>query len=176
MLGLALKGLKINTEKSRNCYSVQIDLSGHIKSLAIQMRHCISELDVMEAELQPHVTVCYGIQSNSCPYKIRKIVEVFNSFNIKCGAIGIFENQCFDVVYISIQLNEILNRLNKNLSALPSIFEYDIYIPHITLAYVKKGAGKKYVTMENLLFDKEFNVKQIVISRVDYVNELVSLV
>lgn len=70
-------------------------------------------------------------------------------FDLSC-----FENSEYDVVILELKDNEIkrvLNKLNKGFSEKYNIqSDYPIYTPHVTLAYVKKGLGKKYLESQLL--------------------------
>lgn len=71
-----------------------------------------------------------------------------------------FELSCFennndyDVVILELKDNEIkrvLSKLNKGFSEKYNIqSDYPVYTPHVTLAYVAKGSGKKYLESQQL--------------------------
>ncbi len=71
-----------------------------------------------------------------------------------------FELSCFennndyDVVILELKDNEIkrvLSKLNKGFSEKYNIqSDYPVYTPHVTLAYVGKGNGKKYLESQQL--------------------------
>ena len=97
-------------------------------------------------ETDPHVTILFGL------YKEVSDEDVFNVFkdikptdiSIDVNGIDIFENDDFDVVKMNVRPG-ILNSLNKELSKLPHTTDYPEYKPHITMAYVQKGQGQKYI-------------------------------
>ena len=64
---------------------------------------------------------------------------------IEIDGIDIFENEKFDVVKFNVVKTDILQKLFDALSKLPNSNEYPDYKPHMTIAYVKSGTGKKYV-------------------------------
>lgn len=76
--------------------------------------------------------------------ELRPLLQNYGPIEINLGKISIFENEKEDVVKISVvsprlvQLNSIINRHFENTETHPD------YIPHVTLAYVKPGLGKKY--------------------------------
>ncbi len=67
------------------------------------------------------------------------------TLNITIKGIDIFQNEEFDVVKFNVVLNDELKNINEALKELPYTSDYDEYLPHVTIAYVKKGTGKKYV-------------------------------
>lgn len=93
----------------------------------------------------PHVTILYGLHEEVTLDKIKSIFEEFkDGIDISIEGIDLFENESFDVVKFNVIKNEKLKRLNDRLSELPNSNQYPEYVPHITIAYVKKGSGKKY--------------------------------
>lgn len=94
-------------------------------------------------ETNLHVTVKYGLHEHD-PYEIRSFLFGQKPFMIELGPISLFSNDEGDVVKIEVISPE-LHALNKKIS---ETFEHTDthpeYIPHVTLAYVKAGCGKKY--------------------------------
>jgi 2'-5' RNA ligase len=93
----------------------------------------------------PHVTVLYGLHEEVSLDQVKSVFENINErIDIKIEGIGVFENENFDVVKFNVVPSETLLDLNSKLSEFPNSNEYPEYKPHITIAYVKKGFGKKY--------------------------------
>jgi 2'-5' RNA ligase len=99
-------------------------------------------------ETEPHVTVLYGLHGED-PAEVQKLLEAEGPITAKVsGSTSIFpaskEHPDYDVVKLAINSPD-LTRLNKTISeALPNTNDYPEYQPHVTLAYVKAGEGKKY--------------------------------
>lgn len=94
----------------------------------------------------PHLTLLYGLHENVTDDQVKKIFDNFNEeINIEIDGIDIFENPKFDVVKFNVKKTDTLQKLFDKLSELPNSNEYPDYKPHITIAYVKSGTGKKYV-------------------------------
>ena len=97
-------------------------------------------------ETNPHLTLLYGLHKG---VSIEDVKECFKDIKgpikIESSGINIFKNPDFDVVKINVKENYILDKIYKNLIKLPNSYEYDDYVPHITISYVKSGKGKKYV-------------------------------
>jgi 2'-5' RNA ligase len=64
------------------------------------------------------------------------------------GLVSAENNKNFDVVKFNVVPSFTLQNLNSKLSEFPNSNEYPEYKPHITIAYVKKGSGKKYEDLE----------------------------
>ncbi|MFA5068041.1 MAG: 2'-5' RNA ligase family protein [Candidatus Izemoplasmatales bacterium] len=100
-------------------------------------------------ETEPHVTVLFGfLDKKQTGEEIEKVVKDFShnksKIKLKINSISIFENPDFDVLKFDVS-SEDLTKLNK---LLRDKFEYKNdypdYKPHITIAYLKSGFGKKY--------------------------------
>lgn len=100
-----------------------------------------------------HITVLYGLHTNSLK-KIKKTIGFISPIKIKIGKITKFENKNFDVIKIDLKSSKLLS-MNKKLKRLEHTSEYSNYIPHCTLAYVKKGS------CDHLLGNDYFNGKTV---------------
>jgi 2'-5' RNA ligase/predicted nucleotidyltransferase len=98
----------------------------------------------------PHVTVLFGfIPEKTNPKDVEKIVKKHlkdrQKIKIKLKEISLFENKDKEVLKFDIE-SEDLQSLNK---LLRKEFEYKSdypdYHPHMTIAYLNPGTGKKYV-------------------------------
>lgn len=95
----------------------------------------------------PHITLLYGYDNSIKPEMVENILNRFilEPIEIKIEGIDIFENDKFDVVKFNISKSDILQELFDELSKLPNSNTFKNFTPHITIAYVKKGTGEKYV-------------------------------
>jgi 2'-5' RNA ligase len=64
---------------------------------------------------------------------------------IDIDGINLFENEQFDVLKFNVVSDPGLQQLHDELSKLPNNDNFPTYTPHITIAYLNKGEGKKYV-------------------------------
>lgn len=110
-------------------------------------------------ETEPHVTVLYGFHDEVKSGDIRKLIDDLRHLPIKAKltSITFFDCPDYDVVKFDVDCPE-LHILNAAVRELPHTNSYPDYHPHVTLAYVKKGAGEKYkdITMEpvDVIFEK----------------------
>jgi len=99
-------------------------------------------------EEEPHITVLYGLHDNINLSEIKSLCDDVSIVDYKITGISIFENENFDVVKLDIE-SDTLNELNSRMKSLPHTSSYPDYNPHMTISYVKRGLGHKYI--------KEFN-------------------
>ncbi len=108
-------------------------------------------------ELEPHCTILYGLRNNVNLNKLKKFLIPNHKIKVKFKNISLFENEDYDVVKFDVESTELrlLNQLIKENFQYKS--DYDEYWPHVTLSYIKKGLGEKYVkaiTPFELIVDK----------------------
>ncbi len=101
-------------------------------------------------EDDPHVTALFGFHDNEVSLDdIKKFTKkiVNRPLPIKLTGISLFEtkDKPYDVIKFDVKSNE-LTRLNKWLRRLPHTSAFKEYHPHMTIAYVKKGLGQKYIS------------------------------
>lgn len=120
------------------------ETSEEIKEFGFQL---IADDDIYELEGRedvPHVTVKYGLHA-AYPDDLEFILEGVKPVKAIIGKTDIFEAEKYDVVFLSIRSLG-LHRLNKLISEYTEVTDTQpSYTPHATLAYVKKGRGKKYI-------------------------------
>lgn len=100
--------------------------------------------DSFGREKNPHVTIKYGLVQSYTEDQMRQLLHQVTPFDIQVRGISIFENERFDVVKFDVDSPE-LRKLNEIFSNLPNYDEYPTYNPHMTMAYVRKGMGKRFV-------------------------------
>jgi hypothetical protein len=111
-------------------------------------------------EDKPHTTILYGFHDDEdTPAKLKKLLKNEKGIEISLDAITIFEGDKYDVLKFDVQSDDLV-RLNK---LMKDNFEYTNsfpnYHPHMTIAYVKKGEGKKYCgkMKENVVY-RSYNI------------------
>lgn len=94
----------------------------------------------------PHITLLYGLHDDVTPEQVQSVFDNFDGdINIEVNGIDIFENEKFDVVKFNVNPQGSLQYLFDELSKFSNSNQFPDYKPHITIAYVKKGVGKKYI-------------------------------
>ena len=107
----------------------------------------IDEQDLLENEYkpEPHVTLLAKIYNIVQLHDIKKHLKPLHKIKVVFNKISIFEIEDADVVKFELHSNQ-LKEMNAVLRRhIPYQDTFVDYNPHITLAYVKKGTGKKYI-------------------------------
>lgn len=106
--------------------------------------------DGLGRDNEPHVTLLYGLH-NGNSNEVDKVLEGEKPVKLALKETSIFEPELYDVLKLTVESSD-LRRLNKKIAKnCPHTNSYKNYSPHCTLAYLKKGKGKKYIN------DKKFN-------------------
>jgi 2'-5' RNA ligase len=119
-------------------------------------------------EEEPHITLLYGIHADEVDKeKVYESLKNIYEFDIETEKVDLFENEKFDVVKLNVNVTDKLKELRgiyENL--LPNTQTFEGYHPHLTIAYVKPGEGKKY--KRKLDEPLSLKVNKVVYSDVDY--------
>lgn len=135
----------------REFSSTQVNLPADVGKRVLDAGAKISDEDLIDKgrETEPHVTVKFGLHTNNVD-DVRKVLANEPPIRVKLGKTSIFKQPDFDVVKADVDSPD-LHALNAKLAkALPNTETHPEYKPHVTLAYVKPGAGEKYVGMNDL--------------------------
>jgi len=97
-------------------------------------------------EENPHVTILYGIHEEEVdPQRMADLIEYYmKPVTLTVTEIGVFEGKEYDVVKYDLPLTGQLQKYRDLFSQIPNTQSYPDYHPHMTIAYVKPGTGKKY--------------------------------
>ena len=91
-------------------------------------------------EEDPHVTIKYGFTPDLTNANIAEILKGAKPFTVILKSLSLFENEKFDVVKFDVEPTEELLELRRRCDVYHSKDTYPEYHPHVTVAYVKKGA------------------------------------
>jgi 2'-5' RNA ligase len=99
---------------------------------------------IFGVEDEPHTTLLFGIHEDIPMEQIVSEVSKYPKIEISIGGVSTFENGKYDVVKFDV-ISPDLHKLRKRIvSKLENTQQFPDYKPHITIAYVKAGKGKKY--------------------------------
>ncbi len=142
---------KIEMSSGEHFYSsTQFDFP---KGIADKIKDYIKEIpgeDLAEEgrEDEIHVTIKYGLHSDDS-MRLRDILRGIGPVTITLGCVSVFEHEEQDVLKIDVYGADLFN-LNRLISeSVANTETWPTYKPHLTLAYLKKGKGKKYANDDN---------------------------
>ena len=121
-----------------------------------------------------HITLIYGIHTSN----IKEVSSLFvkeKEFDCKLGKLDLFtKSDKFNVLIVSVECEE-LHKLNRKMRRELEVTEsYPIYVPHVTICYLKKDQGKEYIG--NDVFDGvEFKLNKVLFSSKDGVKTPIKL-
>ena len=96
------------------------------------------------AETEPHVTVLYGLHNEVPLDRVKEFLPSVQDMTAIITGISHFEQPDYDVVKFTLdapKYHAVNSALRENV---PYDNEHPDYVPHMTIAYVKSGTGKKY--------------------------------
>jgi hypothetical protein len=105
-------------------------------------------------EKEPHTTLLFGLHDGVTTDDISKVLTGFKYGNCNIKNASLFENEKYDVLKFDVD-GDNLHETNGKLRKFPHTNSYPDYHPHMTIAYIKPGMGKKYV---DLLKGKSFQL------------------
>jgi 2'-5' RNA ligase len=141
--------VKESTGYKLGCVMVEVPVSNWNEITSIIDKNDLYEVEGENYGIQdnPHLTLLYGLKPNITKEQVEQVLEKSvdgEKIEIEIENIGLFENDNFDVVKFNVKKTEQLQKLFDSLSELPNENTFPDYNPHMTIAYVKKGLGKKY--------------------------------
>lgn len=128
--------------------STQVNLDGYAAILLGAMARAVRPEDLHDKgpELEPHVTVRWGLHGEVTSHKVADALKGLGPITLKLGKVSVFEGKDtgkdYDVLKVDVESGDLV-RANRVLGGLPNTQTFP-YRPHATIAYVKAGRGKKY--------------------------------
>jgi 2'-5' RNA ligase len=127
------------------------DLPDAVGKKVLELGKSIPDDDLSDEgrEPNPHVTLFYGLHDDS-PDGVEEVVKGFGPVKMTLGKTAVFEKDDGDVVYVSVASDDLAELNGKVREGTENTTKYPEYVPHVTLAYVKKGRGKEYAGLDAL--------------------------
>lgn len=111
--------------------------------------------DTFGLEDEPHVTLLFGFHSAVTTDDIVNVLDNYTFEDCIIHNPSLFKNEKYDVLKFDARGDNLME-CNKELTQFPHTNDYPEYHPHMTIAYLKPGKGKKYV--EQFKKFKEFQI------------------
>ncbi len=138
------------TINGRKFSSTQFNLSGGLKRQCIRLGEQIDPRDLAEdgLETDPHITVKYGLLTDD-PREVRALLAGANPVEVRFGDLSLFEGDAddpsdFDVLKVAVDSSDIVQLNQLITDSLDNTTTHPNYQPHVTIAYLKAGRGRKY--------------------------------
>ena len=97
-------------------------------------------------EDESHCTLLFGFHEDVSTKNIEHVLKKYTFMEVRAYNASIFESPKYDVLKYNIE-GPPLKMVNKELRQFPHTNSHPTYHPHMTIGYIKKGQGKKYVEM-----------------------------
>jgi N12 class adenine-specific DNA methylase/2'-5' RNA ligase len=94
-------------------------------------------------ENEPHITVKYGLKGDALE-QVKKTLADMPPITVSLGKTSLFEGAEQDVVKVDVDSPELQAIHEAIKKSVPNEESFPEYKPHVTVAYVKPGRGKKY--------------------------------
>lgn len=115
-----------------------------MKNIPDDILYCPPDCPTYGRESLIHCTVFFGLHTESAT-PVLYLMENESPFLVRLGQISCFSNDKFDVVKIEAWSQD-LHRLHEKLGdCLHCTEKFNAYRPHITIAYLNRGEGAKFV-------------------------------
>lgn len=95
---------------------------------------------------EPHVTLLYGLHDNVSTDDVVSVLDKFTFYTCNVHNPSLFKNDKYEVLKYDVT-GDSLQEINEELTKFPHTTNYPDYHPHMTIGYLKKGKGQKYVDM-----------------------------
>jgi hypothetical protein len=95
-------------------------------------------------EDEPHCTLLYGLHDGVSVRDILGSLKNITFSECKIHTPSLFENEKYDVLKFEVTGIGLTNA-NKRLIEFPHTTDYPEYHPHLTISYLNRGVGKRYV-------------------------------
>jgi 2'-5' RNA ligase len=150
-LKAAAEGYKLSSTQVQLPMTLAVALLAFGKSIPEFDRAECEEIGEDWRETDPHVTVKYGIHTNNADEVRAALPPVPAPLSFTLGRTNFFSADKYDVLYVEVFSPDLV-AMNDWLSThLENTNTQATYIPHATVAYLKRGLAKRYMADDALL-------------------------
>jgi len=166
---------KANSEGEYDHSTTQVDLPKDLGDQIIAWgKKNVPDADLKEdddgtagREDEMHITLLYGLKPRRVTDTLRSEVGKVGPFEVRLGLVTVFkDSDKQDVVKIDAESPELQDLHYAIEKAVPNENSYPTYVPHITIAYVKKGRGDR-VLGDDSFRGRTFKVDKVVFKNSD---------
>lgn len=134
-----------DNHKFNKCLMVYYEPSDEIIELQKNIEKEDLQDDYKSLETEQHTSILYGLRDDVSIDNIKKLVLPLENYETICYGLSLFENEKFDVLKMTAHNDSLFKTNEKIRNNCEYKNDYPEYKPHITIAYLKPGKGKKYV-------------------------------
>lgn len=116
-------------------FTLPDELAQHVLDFHVDDKH------LLEREKTPHVTIKYGLDAGH--KNAAAALKDERPAKVSFGGTSIFQTPDADVLKVDVWSAD-LHRLHRKLNRLPHGDRHQVYRPHLTIAYLKPGEGRRY--------------------------------
>lgn len=148
-------------------YSIQVQLPDELTHQILtwsdeQIPDEIVYDEIYGREDDPHITILYRLTPHHLPL-LQQFLSKEKPIEIALSNISLFNKDYFDVLKIDVE-SQALHLINQRLiNEMQVEKQYPIYIPHVTLAFLKKNTSD-FLANNNFFASKSFVVDQLYFS------------
>lgn len=124
-------------------------------------------------ESDPHLTILYGLHEDVSVDDVKSLCEPLSEYKTVIGKINVFECEGYDVLKFDVQCDTAVITNERLTDVFNYTSDFDKYVPHITIAYLNPGSGKKY--MKKLLEKQTIYPNEFVYSNVDGTKDIFTI-
>ena len=163
----AVASKQSSVTKAAGVGCIMIPLPDEARAAIHTLQRQISPDNLVSLEDSPHVTVRYGVLSE--PPEVAAAISGYGLIGISCGKLGLFRSPEFDVLIVYVNKTPELLALRDLIETECDCQEdtHPEYTPHVTIAYVKPGAGDRYVALDNPLENMSYTASSVKFSMSD---------
>jgi hypothetical protein len=94
-------------------------------------------------DTRSHITISLGLRDDCIP-EYESIVKEYIGTELSTSKVTVFETKKFDAIVLGVLADDALTQMHSKLTSLANpLFARKHYTPHVSIAFVKPGIGKK---------------------------------